>query len=105
MQRLHGLDWGTRRIAAKIGCNRETVQRYLAADDWAPCLVPTRPSLLTACAAFRFRCYRTSECTAKLPTSPVVRLKSEDITVCKSQNPCRRHVWWFAVHLGGFAVH
>ena len=46
MQRLHGLGWGTRRIAAEIGCNRETVQRYLAAGGWAPCRVPTRPSLL-----------------------------------------------------------
>ena len=25
MQRLHGLGWGTRRIAAEVGCNRETV--------------------------------------------------------------------------------
>ena len=46
MRRLHELGWGTRRIAAEIGCNRETVQRYLAAGRWAPCRVPTRPSLL-----------------------------------------------------------
>jgi len=25
MVRLHGLGWGTRRIAAEVGCNRETV--------------------------------------------------------------------------------
>jgi transposase len=47
MQGLHELGWGTRRIAAEIGCNRETVQRYLAAGGWVPCRVPTRPSLLT----------------------------------------------------------
>ena len=35
--RLHGLGWGTRRIAAEVGCNRETVQRYLAAGGWASC--------------------------------------------------------------------
>jgi hypothetical protein len=34
MQGLHELGWGTRRIAAEIGCNRETVQRYLAAGGW-----------------------------------------------------------------------
>ncbi len=51
MQRLHGLGWGTRRIAAEIGCNRETVQRYLAAGGWAPCRVPTRPSLLAGHAS------------------------------------------------------
>ena len=27
MHRLHDLGWGTRRIAAEMGCNRETVQR------------------------------------------------------------------------------
>ena len=52
MQRLHGLGWGTRRIAAEIGCNRETVQRYLAAGDWAPCRIATRPRLLTGQAAW-----------------------------------------------------
>jgi transposase len=46
MHRLHDLGWGTRRIAAEMGCNRETVQRYLAAGGWTPCRVPTRPSLL-----------------------------------------------------------
>ena len=31
MLRLHGLGWGTRRIAAELGCDREAVQRYVAA--------------------------------------------------------------------------
>jgi transposase len=52
MQRLHGLGWGTRRIAAEVGCNRETVQRYLAAGAWAPCRIPTRPSLLAGRSAW-----------------------------------------------------
>ena len=46
MRRLHDLGWGTRRIAAEMGCNRETVQRYLAAGGWLPCRAPTRPSAL-----------------------------------------------------------
>jgi hypothetical protein len=37
MQHLHSWGWGTRRIAAEVGCNRETVQRYLAAGAWALC--------------------------------------------------------------------
>jgi hypothetical protein len=32
MLRLRDLGWGTRRIAAALGCNRETVQRYLAQE-------------------------------------------------------------------------
>ncbi len=51
MQRLHGPGWGTRRLAAEIGCNREAVQRYLSAGGWTPCRIPTRPSLLTGHAA------------------------------------------------------
>jgi hypothetical protein len=28
MLRPHGLGWGTRRIAAELGCDRETAQRW-----------------------------------------------------------------------------
>ena len=52
MQRLHGLGWGTRRIAAEVGCNRETVQRYLASGAWVSFRVPTRPSLLAGRAGW-----------------------------------------------------
>ena len=52
MQRLHGLGWGTRRIAAEIGCNRETVQRYLAVGSWTPCRVPARPGVLSGQATW-----------------------------------------------------
>ena len=34
MLRLHGLGWGTRRIARELGCSRTTVQHYLAAGEW-----------------------------------------------------------------------
>ena len=43
MLRLRALGWGTRRIAAELGCNRETVRRYLAAGGWAPYRTPERP--------------------------------------------------------------
>ena len=42
MARLRDLGWGTRRIAAELGCNRETVQRYLATGGWAPYRTPER---------------------------------------------------------------
>ena len=51
IRRLHELGWGTRRIAAEVGYNRETVQRYLAAGAWTPCRVPPRPGLLARQAA------------------------------------------------------
>ncbi|HZZ62208.1 MAG TPA: helix-turn-helix domain-containing protein, partial [Roseiarcus sp.] len=35
MLRLRGLGWGTKRIAAELGCSRNTVRRYVEADGWA----------------------------------------------------------------------
>ncbi len=58
MLRLHGLGWGTRRIAAELGCNRETVQRYVAAGGWASYCSPERLGTLAGQAAWlaeRFR--------------------------------------------------
>lgn len=58
MLRLRDLGWGTRRIAAALGCNRETVQRYLAAGGWAPYRTPERPGALDGHEAWlteRFR--------------------------------------------------
>lgn len=59
--RLRDLGWGTRRIAAELGCNRETVQRYLATGGWAPYRTPERPGALaghTAWLAERLRRHR-----------------------------------------------
>src|SRR5918998_4354341 len=61
MLRLRALGWGTRRIAAGLGCDRETVQRYLAAGGWAPYRTPERPGALAGHAAWlaeRFRQHR-----------------------------------------------
>ena len=61
MLRLHNLGWGTRRIAAEVGCNLETVQRYVTAGGWTPCRIPTRPGQLaghTAWVADRLRRHR-----------------------------------------------
>jgi transposase len=34
MVRLHGLGWGSKRIAAALSCARNTVKRYVAAGGW-----------------------------------------------------------------------
>ena len=34
MLHLHALGWGMRRIAKELGCSRNTVRRYVAADGW-----------------------------------------------------------------------
>jgi hypothetical protein len=42
MQRLKGLGWGSKRIAAELGCSRNTVRYWLAQGDWRPCASPSR---------------------------------------------------------------
>lgn len=61
MLRLHGLGWGTRRIAAGLGCDREAVQRHVAAGGWAAYQGPGRPGVLAGhevWVAERFRRHR-----------------------------------------------
>ena len=42
MIRLRALGWGSKRIAAELGCSRNTVRRWLSEGDWRPCALPTR---------------------------------------------------------------
>jgi len=61
MLRLRALGWGTRRIAAELGCDRETVRRHLAAGGWIPYRAPERPGALAGHGAWlaeRFRRHR-----------------------------------------------
>jgi len=44
--RLHALGWGTKKIAAEVGCARNTVKRYLAQGRWAPKAPQPRPKAL-----------------------------------------------------------
>ena len=52
MLRLHGLGWGTRRIAAELGCSRTTVQRYVSAGEWRGYRRTTRPGKLAGRTAW-----------------------------------------------------
>jgi transposase len=42
MLRLKALGWGTKRIAAELGCSRNTVKRYLEAQGWVAYRRPQR---------------------------------------------------------------
>lgn len=46
MIRLKALGWGTKRIAAELGCSRNTVRRWLSEGDWRPCASPSRSKKL-----------------------------------------------------------
>src|SRR3954462_10454033 len=42
MLRLKALGWGSKRIAAELGCSRTTVRQWLSRGDWRPCASPSR---------------------------------------------------------------
>jgi len=46
MLRLKALGWGTKRIAAELGCSRNTVKKYLEAGGWAEYRKPERQKTL-----------------------------------------------------------
>ena len=46
MLRLRSLGWGTKRIAAELGCSRNTVKRYIEAQGWVAYRKPKRDRAL-----------------------------------------------------------
>jgi transposase len=52
MRRLRGLGWGTKRIAAELGCSRNTVKRWLALEAWQPYGRPRRQRTLDGLEAW-----------------------------------------------------
>jgi transposase len=46
MLRLKALGWGSKRIAAELGCSRNTVRHWLAAGEWRACASPSRSKKL-----------------------------------------------------------
>src|SRR5690349_17768457 len=46
MVRLKALGWGSKRIAAELGCSRNTVRRWLAEGEWRPFAPPSRSKRL-----------------------------------------------------------
>lgn len=58
MVKLKELGWGAKRIAAELGCSKNTVKRYLAAGGWRPYASPSRSTKLEGLAEWlseRFR--------------------------------------------------
>src|SRR4051794_8131770 len=52
MLRLHRLGWGSKRIAAQLGCSRNTVKRYLRLGGWPGAKELQRPSKLAGLEAW-----------------------------------------------------
>jgi transposase len=52
MLRLHRLGWGSKRIAAQLGCSRNTVKRYLRLGGWRASQMPPRTRQLAGLEAW-----------------------------------------------------
>ncbi|MBV9747970.1 MAG: IS21 family transposase [Acetobacteraceae bacterium] len=95
MLRLHGLGWGTRRIAAELVCDRETVRRYLAAGGWVPYRTPERPGALAehgAWLAERLRRHRGNADVVRQELASELGIEVSLRTVERACAPLRREI-------------
>jgi transposase len=95
MLRLHGLGWGMRRIAAELGCDRETVQRYVAAGGWAPYRRPGRPRKLEGHGAWlaeRLRRHRGNADVVRQELEAELGVRAALRTVEREVAPLRREM-------------
>jgi transposase len=95
MVRLRMLGWGTRRIAAELGCDRETVQRYLAAGGWAPYRTPERAGALAGHGAWvteRFRRHRGNADVVRQELAGELGISVSLRTVERACAPLRREL-------------
>ena len=95
MVRLRTLGWGRRRIAAELGCNRETVQRYLVAGGWMPYCAPERPGALAGRGAWlaeRFRRHRGNADVVRQELAAELGIAVSLRTVERACAPLRREL-------------
>ena len=71
--RLHALGWGSKRIAAEVGCARNTVKRYLAQARWTPAASPPRPKALDAHATWVAACFHQHRGNADVVRQDLLR--------------------------------
>jgi len=95
MLRLHGLGWGTRRIAAELGCSRNTVKRYVEAGGWVGFRVPRRRRLLDGLEGWleeRFRRHRGNADVVRQDLARELGLVVSLRTVERAVQPWRREL-------------
>lgn len=95
MLRLKALGWGSKRIAAELGCARNTVRHWLAQGDWRPMASPSRSRQLDGLADWlRERFFRHGG-NADVLRQELVREKAISVslrTVERAVAPLRREL-------------
>jgi transposase len=95
MVRLKALGWGTKRIAAELGCSKNTVKRWLRHGDWRPCTTPSRSKRLDGLADWLVERFRRHAGNADVIRQELVVEKGVHVslrTVERAVAPLRREL-------------
>jgi transposase len=95
MLRLHRLGWGTKRIAAELGCSRTTVKRYVEAGGWVGYQRPRRGHKLDGLEAWVAAAFRQHRGNAEVVRQELERQHGIAVslrTIERAVQPLRREV-------------
>jgi len=95
MLRLKSLGWGSKRIAAELGCARNTVRQWLARGDWRPCVSPSRSRKLDGLSEWLRERFRRHAGNADVVRQELAREKNITVslrTVERAVAPLRREL-------------
>jgi transposase len=95
MLQLKALGWGSKRIAAELGCSRNTVRQWLARGDWQRCASPSRSKKLDGLSEWLRECFRRHAGNADVVRQELAREKNITVslrTVERAVAPLRREL-------------
>jgi transposase len=95
MLRLKALGWGVKRIAAELGCARNTVRHWLAQGDWCPVASPSRSKKLDGLSDWLRECFFRHGGNADVLRQELAREKAISVslrTVERAVAPLRREL-------------
>lgn len=93
MLRLKALGWGAKRIAAALGCSRNTVRRWLKTGEWRPAASPRRPRKLDGLEDWIAERFRRHAGNADVVRQELIAEKGVEVslrTVERAVAPLRR---------------
>jgi transposase len=91
MVRLQELGWGTKRIAARFGCSRNTVKRYLAAGGWVAYGSPCRRGVLAGLEDWLTERFRRHRGNADVVRQELAQEKGIAVSLRTVERAVRRH--------------
>jgi len=93
MRRLYELGWGMRRIAAELGCSRNTVKHHLSQGGWVPYRSPTRRRVLGGLVEWLAASFRQHRGNADVVRQELKRVHGVEVslrTVERAVRPWRQ---------------